>query len=521
MQKKSKDKSINSEHLGFEKKLFALADKLRSNMDAAEYKHIVLGLIFLKYISDVFHSLHKKLGNQTKIGVEPEDPSEYQEKNLFWVPPKSRWDYLEKHSSNQEIGKLIDKAMVNIEIENPDLEGVLTKDYSRPSLSNGVLGSLIKVIGSININNRSDTDILGRVYEYFLGEFADAEGKKGGQFYTPRCVVKTLVNMIEPYKGRIFDPCCGSGGMFVQSKKFVEEHQKKTMENLSIFGQESNQTTWRLCKMNLAIRKIKANIQWGDSFHDDQFKDLRADYILANPPFNVKDWKSGDLVNDPRWRQLGFNIEPPEKNANYAWILHILYHLSSNGYAGFVLANGSLSSSTPKEEPQIREKLIKNDIIDCIVTLPPNLFYNTTIPACIWIITRIKHETGRFRNRQGEFLFIDARNLGMLINRSHRILTEKNIVEISNTYHEWRIKGGTYKDKAEFCKSVNIEEIKEQGYVLTPGVYIDVIEEKIDIPILIKKVKSNTEELEELLKKSNQLSKTILNDLRNLDYDGK
>ncbi|MFX0085194.1 MAG: N-6 DNA methylase, partial [Candidatus Hodarchaeota archaeon] len=431
----NKKENENSRDLGFEKKLFAIADKLRSNMDAAEYKHVVLGLIFLKYISDASYSLHKRLLNQAKDGFDPENPSEYRNESVFWVPPKSRWDYIEKHSTNPEIGKLIDEAMVNIEIENSTLKGVLTKDYARPSLNKRVLGSLIDMIGSIRIDNKRDTDILGRVYEYFLGEFAAAEGKKGGQFYTPQCVVKTLVSMIEPYQGTIFDPCCGSGGLFVQSKEFMVKHQGKTKDNLSIFGQESNQTTWRLCKMNLAIRKIESNIQCGDSFHDDHFRDLKADYILANPPFNAKDWKSKALEDDPRWNQFGIQINPPEKNANYAWILHFLYHLSSEGYAGFVLANGSLSSSTPKEEPQIREKLIKNDLIDCIVTLPPNLFYNTTIPACIWIISRTKHQTSRFRNRQGEILFIDARNLGTMVDRSHRILTDENIEKISKSYH--------------------------------------------------------------------------------------
>ena len=377
-------------------------------MDAAEYKHVVLGLIFLKYISDAFIEVYEELKNDPES--DPEDIDEYTYRRVFYVPEKARWDFLEKNAKKPEIGKLIDEAMDIIERDNPTLKGVLPKNYARPGLNKQRLGELIDLIGTIGLGDKEDRskDILGRVYEYFLGQFASAEGKKGGQFYTPRSIVKLLVEMLEPYKGRIFDPCCGSGGMFVQSEKFIEVHGGR-IGDISVYGQESNQTTWRLCKMNMAIRGIDANIKWGDSFHDDQFKDLRADFIIANPPFNDSDWGGELLQDDVRWK---FGV-PPKNNANFAWVQHFIHHLSPTGTAGFVLANGSMSSNT-SNEGEIRKNIILADMVDCMVALPSQLFYNTSIPACLWFVTRDKKDN-KFRDRRGEILFIDARNMGRTI----------------------------------------------------------------------------------------------------------
>src|SRR5437870_3453794 len=418
----------NGANLGFEDKLWKTADKLRSNMDAAEYKHVVLGLLFLKYISDAFTEVHEKLRKDTTS--DPEDVDEYISRRVFWVPKEARWDYLSKNAKKPEVGKIIDDAMDAIERDNRSLRGVLVKNYARPGLDKQRLGELIDLAGTIGLGdseNRSK-DILGLVYEYFLGQFADAEGKKGGQFYTPRSIVRLLVDMLEPYKGRIFDPCCGSGGMFVQSEKFIEAHGGK-IGDISVFGQESNQTTWRLCKMNLAIRGIDANIEWGESFRDDQFKDLRADFILANPPFNDSDWGGELLQDDVRWK---FGV-PPKGNANFAWVQNFIHHLSPTGTAGFVLSNGSMSSNT-SGEGEIRKGIIEADLVDCMIALPSQLFYNTMISACLWFVSRDK-KNNRSTNRGDRVLFIDARKVGTMVDRRHRELTEADIRKISETYH--------------------------------------------------------------------------------------
>lgn len=507
------DKS-NGAKLGFEEKLWKAADKMRNNMDAAEYKHIVLGLIFLKYISDAFEELYKKL-SATK-GADPEDPDEYRAENIFYVPKKARWGFLLKSAKQPVIGKLIDDAMDEIEKDNQTLRGVLPKNYARPALDKQRLGELIDLIGTIGLGdaeNRSK-DILGRVYEYFLGQFADAEGKKGGQFYTPRSIVKLLVEMLEPYKGRVFDPCCGSGGMFVQSEKFVQARGGR-IGDIAVYGQESNQTTYRLCKMNLAIRGIEADIQWNNegSFLNDAQRDLKADFVIANPPFNDSDWKGELLRDDPRWKYGA----PPTGNANFAWVQHFIYHLSPKGIAGFVLANGSMSSNT-SGEGEIRKNIAEADLIDCMVALPNQLFYNTMIPACLWFISRDK-KNHKHRDRRGEILFIDARNMGMMIDRRHRELTDEEIGKISATYHAWRGEGGKFEDVKGFCKSAKLDEIKKHGYILTPGRYVGAVEIKEDGEAFEEKMKRLTNELSGQFIKSAELEKEIRKNLKGLGYE--
>jgi type I restriction enzyme M protein len=455
--------------LGFESKLWATADALRNNMDAAEYKHVVLGLIFLKYISDAFEAKHAELEAQRADGADPEDPDEYRGASIFWVPKEARWEHLKANAPQPKIGTFVDDAMSAIERDNPSLKGVLPKDYARPGLDKQRLGQLINLVSDIGLGSPADRarDVLGRVYEYFLAMFASAEGKKGGQFYTPSWVVRVLVEALAPYKGRVYDPCCGSGGMFVSSEKFIEAHSGK-VGDISIYGQESNYTTWRLAKMNLAIRGIDAQIAHGDTFHNDRHPDLKADYVLANPPFNDSDWRGELLKEDKRWV---YGV-PPAGNANFAWVQHFIYHLAPTGLAGFVLANGSMSSNQ-SGEGEIRQKMIEADIVDCMVALPGQLFYSTQIPVCLWFLTRNK-KNGRFRDRRGETLFIDARKMGTLSDRVHRELTDEDIARIAGTYHAWRgDKGaGEYVDVPGFCKAAKLDEIQKHGYVLTPGRYV-------------------------------------------------
>ena len=490
-----------------EKQLWKAADKLRKNIDAAEYKHVVLGLIFLKYISDAFEELHDKLkaGEGEFAGADPEDRDEYKAENVFFVPETARWSYLLSKAKLPTIGKDVDSAMDAIEKDNPSLRDVLPKVYARGNLDPTSLGGLIDLIGNIALGDAKarSADVLGHVFEYFLGEFALAEGKKGGQFYTPRSVVELLVEMLQPYKGRVFDPCCGSGGMFVQSEKFVEEHRGK-VNDISIYGQESNLTTWRLAKMNLAIRGIDSTqVRWNNegSFLNDAHKDLKADCIIANPPFNVSDW-SGDLLRkDGRWK---FGV-PPAGNANYAWIQHFLYHLSPSGTAGFVLAKGSLTSKS-SGEGEIRQALIEARLVDCIVNLPAKLFLNTQIPASLWFLSRSK------KKRRDEILFIDARNEGHLINRRTREFSDEDIKKIADTYHLWRTGKDEYGDIKGFCNSAPIERVRELDYVLTPGRYVGLAEEEDDFDFK-ERFTSLKKEFMAQLKEEEKLNAVILENL--------
>jgi len=493
-----------------EKQLWAAADKLRKNIDAAEYKHVMLGLIFLRYISDAFEELHQKLLEEESQGADPEDRDEYKAENVFFVPEIARWTYLQKKAKEPTIGKTVDDAMDAIEKENPSLKNVLPKVYARGNLDPTNLGSLIDLIGNVSIGTTKarSADVLGHVFEYFLGEFALAEGKKGGQFYTPRYVVELLVEMLQPFKGRVFDPCCGSGGMFVQSEKFVEKHQGR-IDDISIYGQESNQTTWRLAKMNLAIRGIESSqVKWNNegSFLNDAHKDLKADFVIANPPFNDSDW-SGDLLrNDGRW-QYGI---PPAGNANYAWIQHFLYHLNPKGQAGFVLAKGALTSKS-SGEGEIRKAMVEARLVDCIVNLPAKLFLNTPIPASLWFLSRDK-SNGGFRNRRDEILFIDAREMGHLINRRTRELSRDDIEKIAGTYHAWRDLNGKYEDISGFCNSASIDKVREFDYVLTPGRYVGLAEEEEDFDFNERFTKLKAE-FEEQLNEEERINKLILENL--------
>ncbi|MCK4271616.1 N-6 DNA methylase [bacterium] len=471
--------SNTAANLGFEAELWKTADALRGSMDAAEYKHVVLGLIFLKYISDAFEEQHARLEAERAQGADPEDPDEYRAQNIFWVPKEARWSKLKTNAVQPTIGRLVDDAMEAVERDNPSLKGVLLKNYARPALDKQRLGQLINLVTNIRVGDEESRskDILGRVYEYFLSQFASAEGKKGGEFYTPRCIVRLLVEMIEPFKGRVYDPCCGSSGMFVQSEEFIAAHGGR-IGDISIYGQESNYTTWRLARMNLAIRGIDGQIAHGDSFHNDRFPDLKADFILANPPFNVSDWRGELLREDKRWKYG----TPPTGNANFAWVQHMIFHLAPTGITGFVLANGSMSSNQ-SGEGEIRKNIIEADLLDCMVALPGQLFYSTQIPACLWFITRDK-KNSRFRNRRGEVLFIDTRKLGAMVDRTHRELTEEDIHRIASTYHAWR--GGKdtskYEDVSGFCKSASLEEIRKHSHVLTPGRYVGVEVQEEDLP---------------------------------------
>ncbi len=449
-----------------EKTLWATADKLRNNMDAAEYKHIVLGLIFLKYISDSFKELHTKLSND-KLS-DAEDKDEYLAENVFFVPPTARWEYLQfERAKLPTIGKDIDDAMDAIEKENPNLKGVLPKDYARPALDKKRLGELIDLIGNIGFNEpgHSSKDLLGRVYEYFLGMFADAEGKRGGQFYTPESIVKLLVEMLEPYNGRIYDGCCGSGGMFVQSEKFIAAHGGR-LDDISVYGQESNPTTYKLAKMNLAIRGIDAKIELGDTFHSDKHKDLQVDYAIMNPPFNVSDYGAESLQDSHLWK---YGI-PPAGNANYGWLQLVINKLSPNGMAGIVLANGAMTSNSGGEN-EIRKNMILDGVIDCMVALPTQLFFNTQIPACLFFLARNRTK-GKYRNRKDEILFIDARKSGALVSRKNKAFTDEDIAKIADIYHNWKSKDGNYEDIQGFCKSATLKEVEDNNFVLTPGRYV-------------------------------------------------
>ena len=498
-------KKSKSGDLGYEDKLYKGADKLRGNIDPGEYKHVILGLIFLKYISDAFTATYEKLKIDKDANEEEKD--EYMAERTFWVPPNARWDALQHRAKNSKIGVLIDKAMIDIERDNPQLKGILSKNYARPSLDSKMLGELIDLFSEINTRNGKDKsrDVLGRVYEYFLGNFASDEGKGGGEYYTPPSVVNTMVEMLEPQKGsRVYDPCCGSGGMFVQSEKFIEAHGGSA-NDIAIYGQESNHTTWRLTKMNLVVRGMDAeNIKWNSegSFHKDALPDLKADYILANPPFNISDWGGGRLRKDVRWK---YGI-PYVGNANYAWMQHIIHHLAPNGTAGLVMANGSMSSDS-NGEGDIRKKMIEGDVIDCIISLPSNLFYTVTVSACLWFFAKNKKK-GKFRNRQGEILFIDAREVGKMLDKTHREFTDEDIKKISGTYHKWR-EGKDYKDIVGFCKSANLDEIKKQGYTLVSGRFVG-IEEQLDddIPFEEKLIALKTK-LSEQFNESKKLTSLI------------
>jgi len=501
-----------SANIGFEEKLWAAADKMRNNMDPAEYKHIVLGLIFLKYISDSFELLHEKLVKD-EGEVQAEDKDYYLAENVFWVPPVARWNALRDAAKKPEIGKLIDDAMIAIEKENPDLKGVLPKDYGRPGLDKLRLGGVIDIISDIDLaeSKEKSKDLLGRIYEYFLGRFAGSEGKGGGEFYTPQSIVKLLVQMLEPYAGRVYDPCCGSGGMFVQTEIFNHKSPGRH-DDIVVYGQESNHTTWRLCKMNLALRHIRGNIEHGDSFGNDHFKDLKADYILANPPFNISDWGGETLRNDVRWK---YGV-PPVGNANYAWMQHMIHHLSPTGIAGFVMANGAMSSNT-SGEGEIRKKLIQAGLVDCIVALPSQLFYSVAIPACLWFVSRDRYDH-KFRNRHDEILFIDARKMGTMVTRKNRELTPEDINLISGTYHNWRNVDGKYEDQKGFCKAAKIEEVEKNGFALTPGRYVgsEVVEE--DDEVFEEKMQRLTTELNHQFDQSKELEQKIKENLDGLGF---
>ncbi|MDB6016525.1 MAG: methylase [Pedosphaera sp.] len=532
----------NDSGLNFEAQLWAAADKMRGHMDASEYKHVCLGLIFLKYISDAFEEKREQLlfgfsdpKSEWFLKDEPqraeaaENRDEYLAANVFWLPLEARWHKIKAKAKSPEIGKVIDDAMGAIERENPTLKGVLPRDYARPSLDKVRLGGLVDIISNIGFNQSAarSKDVLGRVYEYFLGKFASAEGKGGGEFYTPQCVVQVLVAMLEPYKGRVFDPCCGSGGMFVSSEKFVEEHGGR-IGDIAVYGQESNYTTWKLARMNLAIRGIDANLgpRNADSFRQDLHPDLKADFILANPPFNMSDWGGENLRQDVRWK---FDM-PPVNNANYAWIQHFIHHLSPTGVAGFVMANGSMSTQT-SNEGEIRKALIEADLVDCMVALPGQLFFTTQIPVCLWFLSRKKLRKQKnwgnnikpeFGDRRGQTLFIDARKMGTLVDRIHRELSADDIFRIADKYASWRgrvvMDARDYGDEPGFCKSVKLEEIRAHDYVLTPGRYVGAEEIEDDGEPFEQKIKRLTATLEEQFAESAKLEKAICANLRAISW---
>ena len=519
--------SRNGEPLGFEDTLWKAADKLRGSMDASEYKHVVLGLVFLKYIDDAFGERRAQLaadlaadvitGEQAEELLESRD--EYTAEGVFWVPQEARWEFLQSKAKQPDIGKIIDAAMDAVEVENPSLRGVLPKNFARPSLDGRRLGELVDLIAGLGLGGAEhrEKDLLGRVYEYFLGRFASQEGKGGGEFYTPRSVVKLLVEMIEPYKGRVYDPCFGSGGMFVQSENFVEAHGGQR-NDIAVYGEELNDTTWRLGKMNLAIRGIEADLgpRWGDTFHDDLHPDLKADFILANPPFNISDWGGDQLRDDPRWR---FGA-PPVGNANFAWLQHMASKLAPQGVAGVVLANGSLSSQQ-SGEGDIRRKMVEADLVECIVALPGQLFYSTPIPVSLWFLSRDKSTggSGAWRDRRGEVLFIDARKLGVMVDRTHRELFVEDVAKIADAYHAWRGEPDVqpYEDVSGFCASALREQIEEHRFVLTPARYVGSEELEDDGEPIKEKVARLKAELSQAFEESDRLQGKVREALEHLD----
>ncbi|MCQ4158804.1 type I restriction-modification system subunit M [Roseomonas sp. GC11] len=511
--KKARD---NGATLGFEAQLFLAADKLRKNLEPSDYKHVALGLIFLKHISVAFEAKHAALlAEEASLA---EDSDEYLAENIFWVPPAARWSALQAQARQPEIGKRIDEAMAALEAANPQLKGVLPKDYSRPALDTVMLGELIDLISGIATGAPGEAakDLLGRVYEYFLGGFAGSEGKRGGEFYTPRSVVQTMVEMLEPYQGRVYDPCCGSGGMFVQSEKFVESHGGR-LGDIAIYGQESNYTTWRLAKMNLAVRGIDADIRWNNegSFHKDELRDLRFDTILANPPFNISDWGGERLREDDRWAYGA----PPVGNANYAWLQHIAWHLAPRGRAGVVLANGSMSSGQNGEDA-IRRAMVEADVVDCMVALPGQLFYSTQIPACLWFLARNKNPGGGLRDRRGEVLFIDARKLGALVDRTRREFSDEDIRRIADTYHAWRgqPEAGAYADVPGFCKAASLDEIRAHNHVLTPGRYVGAADVEDDEVPFEERFAALKARLDSQFEESDQMIEAIQKSLASIEH---
>ncbi|MEK7603280.1 MAG: class I SAM-dependent DNA methyltransferase [Patescibacteria group bacterium] len=493
---------MNTQEL--EKQLWAAADKLRGNINSSDYKYVVLGLIFLKYVSDAFTEQYKKAESEK---FDPEDRDFYLADNVFWIPKEARWDNLTANAKQPNIGVLVDEAMEAIERDNSVLKGVLPKEYAREALDKRRLGELIDLFTNISFATTDAKDLLGQVYEYFMGMFADSEGKHGGEFYTPRSIVKLLVEMLEPYKGRVYDPCCGSGGMFVWSEKFIAEHAGR-IDDIAVYGQELNETTWRLAKMNMAIRGIDADIRRGDTLTHDQLPDLKADYIIANPPFNISDWGQEHLQDDIRWK-YGM---PSKGNANFAWIQHFIHHLSPRGTAGFVLANGSMSSQS-NGEGDIRKQIVLNDMVDCIVTLPSQLFFNVAIPCCLWFISRER------TNRHGKVLFIDGRNLGKMINRKNRELTEEDITLVTDAYHNFKTQNGKYEDVAGFCKVASLDEIKEHDYVLTPGRYVGAVVVEEDDEAFAEKMERLTTDLGEQFIKSHELAANIQEQLAKIGHD--
>jgi len=521
--------------LDFMDKLWEAANRLRGKMEASQYKHIALPLIFLKYVSDMFNSRRKWLENAVKdpnnedyyipnateedVKSILEDRDEYLSVGIFYVPERARWEFLVKNATQPEIGKLIDEAMEAIEKENPEqLRGVLPRIYAQANVPPFVLGELINIFSKITFELKEDKakDVLGRVYEYFIGKFAEAEGKRGGEFYTPRCVVKLLVEILEPFEGRVYDPACGSGGMFVQSWKFLESHQKDP-HSISVYGEEVVETTWRICKMNLAIRGIPSeNVIVGDTLLEHKFHDLKADFIITNPPFNMTKWGADRVQKDPRW-EYGAPDDTSKNGGNYAWIQHYIYHLAPNGRAGFVMANGSLSCGGKYGE--IRKRIVEDDLVDCIVALPPKLFLTTAIPACLWFLARNKDERAKgFRDRRGQILFIDARKLYKPVSRRLNVLSDEHIQQIADTYRAWR-KGQEYKDIPGFCKSATIEEVrKENRYILTPGRYIGAPEEEIEEEPFEEKMRRLTKQLAEQFAKAEELREKVRKSLGELGY---